>query len=156
MMIQIIFAFFSILSFGIIFEIKGKNLFFSGIAGGLTWGVYLLMNSFGQPILFSYFVASMVLTLYSEIFARILKTPVTSILISGLLALVPGSGIYYTMYFLVYNEVQKAVLKGLETLFMAGALSFGIVVVTSLIRLFKTGERNRYTRFKEHHEEIQE
>ena len=40
LIINSIYAFFSSLGFGIIFNIKGKNLFFSSLCGGLGWFVY--------------------------------------------------------------------------------------------------------------------
>ncbi len=146
MFLQILFAVFATFGFGIIFNIRGKNLIFSAIVGGVSWGTYLFCVESGTSVIFAYFASSIVLTICSEILARLLKTPVTSILISGLIPLVPGSGIYYTMYYILEKNVENAVSKGAETLFIAVALSFGIVVVSSLVRIFKTGQKNRYSR----------
>ena len=143
---QILFAILATLGFGIIFEIRGKNLIFSALVGGVSWGAYLFCLELNTSLIFAYFISSIVLTLCSEGLARSLKTPVTSILISGLIPLVPGSGIYYTMYYILENNMERAIAKGAETLFIAGALSFGIVVVSSLVRILKTGQKNRHSR----------
>jgi uncharacterized membrane protein YjjB (DUF3815 family) len=50
------------------------------------------------------------------------------------------------MYHILEKDMTKAVSKGTETLFIALALSFGIVVISSLVRIVKTGNKNRYTR----------
>lgn len=148
MFIQILFAILATFGFGIIFNIRGKNLIFSALVGGISWGTYLFCLEFNRSVVFGYFVSSIVLTICSEIAARFLKTPVTSILISGLIPLVPGSGIYYTMYYILEKDIENAVSKGAETLFIAVALSFGIVVVSSLVRIIKTGQKNRHSRHK--------
>jgi len=146
MFIQILFAISATFGFGITFNIRGKNLIFSAIVGGISWGTYLFCLELNTSIIFAYFASSIVLTICSEIFARLLKTPVTSILISGLIPLVPGSGIYYTMYYILEKDIENAVSKGAETLFIAMALSFGIVIISSLVRILKTGQQNRYSR----------
>lgn len=146
MFIQILFATLATFGFGIIFNIRGKNLFFSAIAGGISWGTYLFCLELNPSLILANFIASVVLTICSELFARILKTPVTSILISGLIPLVPGSGIYYTMYYILEKNMEQAIFKGAETLFIAGALSFGIVVVSSIVRIIKNGHTSRHAR----------
>ena len=146
MFIQILFAILATFGFGIIFNIRGQNLIFSALVGGISWGTYLFCLELNSSVILGYFISSIVLTLCSEVAARFLKTPVTSILISGLIPLVPGSGIYYTMYYILEKNVEKAISKGAETLFIAVALSFGIVVVSSLVRILKTGQKNRHSR----------
>jgi uncharacterized membrane protein YjjB (DUF3815 family) len=146
MLKELLFAILATYGFGIIFEIRGKNLYYSSVAGGIGWCIHVFSLSFGFSLVLSYFFASVVLTIISEFLARFLKTPVTSILISGLIPLVPGGGVYYTMYYVLERNMEQAIFKGIETLFIAGSLSFGIVVVSSLVRIVKTGEKNRYSR----------
>ena len=146
MFIQILFAILATFGFGITFNIRGRNLIFSAIVGGISWGTYLFCLEYNTSIIFAYFSSSVVLTICSEVLARLLKTPVTSILISGLIPLVPGSGIYYTMYYILEKDIEKSISKGVETLFIAVALSFGIVVVSSIVRILKTGQKNRHSR----------
>ncbi len=146
MVIQTLFAILASYGFGIIFEVRGKNLYFTAIVGGIGWAIHLISLNLGSTLVSSYFISSIVLTICSEILARHLKTPVTTILISGLIPLVPGGGVYYTMYYILERNMEEAIFKGAETLFIAGALSFGIVVVSSLVRIMKTGQRNRYSR----------
>lgn len=56
---------FSSLGFGIIFNIKGKNLFFSSLCGGLGWFVYLfpqvLLAQMKALIIFSCYFHSPIL-----------------------------------------------------------------------------------------------
>jgi uncharacterized membrane protein YjjB (DUF3815 family) len=59
-------------------------------------------------------------------------------LISGIFALVPGAGIYYTAYYFIMGDNAMAVAKGVETFKIAVALAVGIVLVLALPgRLFE-------------------
>ena len=86
---QIIVAFFASLGFGIIFNIKGKNLIFAAIGGGLSWFFYLFLTQNKISPILSLFIASIIFSIYSEICARYLKTPVTTLVICALIPLVP-------------------------------------------------------------------
>ena len=45
LIINSIYAFFSSLGFGLLFNIKGKNLIFSSLCGGLGWFIYLFSSN---------------------------------------------------------------------------------------------------------------
>ena len=134
--------------FGIIFNIKGKNLIFAAIGGGVGWFTYLLSLELGLSKILAMFLSSIVISIYSEIFARILKTPVTTLIVSALIPLVPGSGMYNTMYQTIIGNLYEAISTWLETLAFAGTLAIGIILVStitkqiSIINLHKTKKRN--------------
>lgn len=123
--------------FGIILNVKGKKLIFASLGGGIAWFVFVLSIYKNIDNSLAYFLASIALTIHSEIFARLLKTPVTTMLIPGLIPLVPGGGIFYTMLYTIQNNTTLALFKGLETLFAASALAFGIAFVSSISRIIK-------------------
>lgn len=134
MLIQIIISFFSAFGFGIIFNIKGKNLIFAAIGGTLSWLSYLYLSKNGISTILSLFISSILFSIYSEICARYLKTPVTTLIICALIPLVPGSGMYYTMYETVLGNIRGAVTLGLNTLASAGALALGIIFVSTITK----------------------
>ena len=53
--------------------------------------------------------------------------PSTVFLITGIFTLVPVSGIYYTSYYLIMNELEQCAAKGMETFKIAGAIVLGII-----------------------------
>ena len=146
MFIEVFFAALATVSFAITFNVRGEKLIFSGIVGGVSWLAYSLSLLFYSSVIPAFFIASAIVTIVSEILSRYLKTPVTTLLISGLIPLVPGSSIYYTLYYTILKDTSKAFSKGLETIFILGALSFGIVIVSSIYRLYETQEKSRYFR----------
>jgi uncharacterized membrane protein YjjB (DUF3815 family) len=131
---QIIVAFFASLGFGIIFNIKGKNLIFAAIGGGLSWFFYLFLTQNKISNILSLFIASIIFSIYSEICARFLKTPVTTLIICALIPLVPGAGMYYTMYNTISGNISGAVKLGIDTLASAGALALGVIFVSTITK----------------------
>lgn len=135
--IQIIAAILTSFGFGILFHVKGKNLIHTSIAGGLSWAVYLFCQSRGYNLGFSYFLPTFTLSLYSEIIARIEKTPVTSIVIAAMIPLAPGGGIYYTMFHILNKNYPLALSKGVDTLIIAGSMALGVFSAAVLLRVYQ-------------------
>jgi len=131
---QVIVAFVASFGFGIIFNIKGIKLIFAAIGGGLSWFCYLYLNNNGISTILSLFISSIIFSIYSEICARYLKTPVTTLVICALIPLVPGAGMYYTMYETILGNVSGAVQLGLNTLASAGALALGVIFVSTITK----------------------
>jgi uncharacterized membrane protein YjjB (DUF3815 family) len=80
-------------------------------------------------------VSSIVFSTYSEITARILRTPVTTLIICALIPLVPGGGMFYTMLATVEGDTDKATSLALTTIGNAGALAAGVIFVSTIMRL---------------------
>ena len=134
MIIEVVSAFIASLAFGIIFNIKNRNLFFAALCGALGWFVYKLSLNNGFSDTLSLFLASISLSAYSEVFARILKTPVTTFIIVALIPLVPGGGMYYTMLEAITGNIMTSLEIGIETIASAGVLAIGIILVSSITR----------------------
>ncbi len=134
MLIQIAISFLASLGFGIIFNIKGKNLIFASIGGAISWFSYLYLKENNIGDILSLFISSILFSIYSEICARLLKTPVTTLVICALIPLVPGSGMYYTMYETISGNISRAVELGLNTLASAGTLALGVIFVSTITK----------------------
>ena len=138
LIIQTFSAFLATLGFGIIFNIKGKKLFFAALGGAIGWFFYSLSLKLEFSDLSSLFISAIFFSIYCEIFARILRTPVTTLVICALIPLVPGGGMYYTMLEAVNGNVSKSLDLGLNTLASAGTLSLGIIFVSTITKLITT------------------
>jgi uncharacterized membrane protein YjjB (DUF3815 family) len=129
------YAFAACLAFSIVFNMRGKILLFASFGGAVGWLVYLLFG-FLQNDIFQFFLATVAISVYSEIMARIHKVPVTGYLLVALLPLVPGGGIYYTMEYCIIGNTELFLETGLHTLGIAGALAMGILLISSFVRLW--------------------
>ena len=137
MILQIICAFIATLGFGILFNVRDRNLFYASLGGAIGWITYLIAINLNSSVMLATFIASVVISIYAEIFSRILKNPVTLFLICALIPLVPGSGIYYTILSVVQGDIMQSLQKGIETLSIAGLIALGIITVSTLSRLIQ-------------------
>lgn len=141
MILNALYAFIATLGFTFIFNIRGKNLIFASLGGGLGWFFYLLSQHFHCSPTLSLFVASTIIAIYSEILARICKTPVTTFAICSMIPLVPGNGMYYTMFETIKGNIPAALNLGLNTFSRAGAIATGFVLVSSTAKLINNTKK---------------
>ena len=131
--------------FAIVYNIRQPSrIFFSSLGGFLGWATYLASQSLGNDLL-AYFLATIVISIYSEIMARVFRCPVTTFLLISLFPLVPGGGIYYTMEHCINGDTSAFIETGLHTFGVAGSLAVGILLVSSLTRLW-SNFRYRHSR----------
>ena len=111
-----------------------KTAFAACIGGGIAWVVYLLCAPTGSVMLQN-FAAAVSVAVFSEIMARVFKTPSTVFLIVGILPMVPGGGIYYTMKYCIEGNMPMFLEKLITTLGVAGAIAVGVSLVSSFVRI---------------------
>ena len=80
---QLATAFAGSLGFAMLFHVRREKLLLASLGGLLAWTVYLLMGVFSDQDVVRYFVASVVLTVYAEIMARVVKCPATLFLVTA-------------------------------------------------------------------------
>lgn len=135
-LMQIFTGFLGSLGFSILFNIRGRKLLVASLGGLISWTIFLVL----QPVLPGeaprYFFASAAITVYSEVFARVLKTPTTTFLVSSIVPLIPGGSLYYTMNYALNEQWDLFVQKAFSTLELALALAVGIIAVTTLTRMY--------------------
>lgn len=129
------YSFMGSLAFCVLFNIRGKNLIIGSLGGAIAWFIYLILINLHYSVTYSLFMASIGISIYSEILARIMKTPVTTFVTSAMIPLVPGSGMYYTMLETVKGNVNQSLTLGLQTLINAGAIAVAIIFISSLNKL---------------------
>ena len=131
---QALCSFLSTVSFVVLFDAERKHLVPCGIAGAFTWLIYCLFTEFrlsGIALFLSAFGASIL----AFIFARTKKAPVTVFFTGGILCLVPGAGIFQTMYYLVGRHIAEGSEQLLTTLETAGLIAIAMAVATFIFML---------------------
>ena len=121
-------AFAATMAFAVIFNVSRSELIFCGIAGLVAEGVYLFTLRISDETALAIFVASIAVTVLSRILANVRRMPVTVYLISGIISLVPGAGMYNT----ISSDYMKAMYTGVDTIKVAVAIAVGIVLVFAL------------------------
>lgn len=137
MIIQTIGAFIAVVAVAVTFGVPRKYLIYSGLVGAVGWLVYLVIKNAGWSEVISMFFAAMMVSLISHSFARILKAPVTLFLISGILPLVPGVGMYRIVYNLITNNTGLVSYYFRETILVAGMIALAIFIMDTIFRIFQ-------------------
>lgn len=146
MIIEIIAAFFVAYSFGILFNIKGKYLLVAGGGGAVGWFLYKFFLQIGIGESSSLFIAAIGFSAYCETCARLYKTPSTILSVCCLIPLVPGYGVYNTLYAFLRKDYMQAVDYGVSTISSACALALGVIFVSTLYRNYNL---NKIKKFKQ-------
>lgn len=122
------------IGFSLLFRMNKKKIIFAAIGGGLTCLVYVVAFNFSEKSFFQNLFPALFATAYSEILARLTKSPSTPYIAISIIPLVPGSKLYYTMYYLITDNDLAFKEYFLETLRIAGGLGVGIILVSVIIR----------------------
>ena len=134
---QFMLAFVATLCFAIIFRVPVRHIPACVIVGGLGWVTYLITDyNMDSPVMGCFFGACMV-GLCSAEASRIFKEAMTIFVIPGILCLVPGAKIFYTMEALLRSDITEMAEVGIQTLMMAGAIAMGLLVMGAIIKVFR-------------------
>ena len=136
LILELIACYFACVGFAILFNIHGKGRMVCAVGGALTWLTYRVCQYAGIGDVTANLIGAMVASMYSEIMARVRKYPAISYLVVSLFPLIPGAGVYYSVNFAVRGDVSSFTSKLGETGSIAGAMAVGILLVSTIVRIF--------------------
>lgn len=136
MIIEVLAAFIAALTFSLFFNVSKNELVYSGLVGGFGWWVYLITFNLIQEVIFATFIAALVISIVSHFLARIRKNPVTIYQIGGMFPIVPGAGMYKTLYYIVNEDYTTSTYYLFETLQIAGGIAVAMVIIAFIYNLF--------------------
>ena len=141
--IQAISAFLGTVGFAVLYGVPRREYIHAGICSTIGWMAYLVMLRLANAtVIESTFVATLVVVLVSRFMAVDRKCPVIVFQICGVFPLIPGAGIFWTVYYIVNKELSVALTTGFTALGMAVAIVLGIIFMTSLPgRIFKISRK---------------
>ena len=134
-LIQIAAGFIGAFGFAILYNIRGRKLLAAAFGGFISWSLFLLLGMVFESEPLRYFLVSVIISVYSEIMARLLKTPTTTFIITSLIPLVPGGSLYYTMANAFSGSLESFFTSAATTLKLAVALALGVVIITAFTNL---------------------
>ncbi|QQK06880.1 threonine/serine exporter family protein [Miniphocaeibacter halophilus] len=130
-------AFFCAFGFGIIFNIKGKNLFFASIGAFVGNIVFVLTKNITDSDIISYYFCAISFSLLAEIFAIYRKIPVSIFLSPSMIPFVPGAAILSTMENLVEGNASQTWQYGVYALQVSGAIAMGVITVSFVVKIWR-------------------
>lgn len=127
-------AFLGTLGFAIIFKLKGKYLVYISVCGFFNYAIYIIALFFNWSEFWASAVATVFVAVAAEILARILKTPTVIFTLPGVVPIVPGSTLYYSVRYLLLRDYENFAVSFKSTCYIALGIVCGTVVVSVIIR----------------------
>lgn len=140
--LHFIFSFLGTIGFSIIFNAPKKSLLYCGLCGASGWTIFKATTDMGVSPVSANLLASVCVASAGELLSRIDKKPVTVFVIPGIICLVPGYGVYRTMWYLIQDDFATGLEIFFQTLFSAGAIATGIILVSTIARIVKKLEKS--------------
>lgn len=135
--IQIVTSLFGSLGFALMFNLGRRHVIPAAINGMCTWTVYLIVRYMAGGIFIPALAASLWAAVFAETAARILKAPANQYLIVGLIPLLPGAPLYYTLSAAFYSDWDAVKTSGNSTVMFALGIAVGICVVCGFDDILK-------------------
>ena len=127
---KFILCFLASVFFAVVFHSPARSVPVSALIGSLSFLVYLLLGE----NLWSYFFAALVIALLGEAAARVMKMPAPIFISSAVVPIVPGTGLYQTMLYLVEGSYQSALQIGAFSLLAMGSIAMAFATGSLLFR----------------------
>ena len=140
---QCVIGFLACAGFCLLYNVHGGGAVLCCLGGTLGWGVYLAVSAVSDSIYISYVAAAMFISAYAETMARVRKYPITAYLVVSYFPLVPGSYIYYAMYYSIQGELALAADKGVQAIGLAACLAIGVLLVSTAVRTVSAWRKER-------------
>ena len=142
-------AFGGTLGFAYVLNVPRRTVLPTSLNGMLGFLIYVLLARYaGQSLIFSYFFATVAVTVICEMLARVLHLPSTIFLLTSLVPLVPGYNFYCAMLALVEDDGAQAAASGLEAIQIVAAIAVGAAVTSVCFRALARRSFAKTRRFR--------
>jgi uncharacterized membrane protein YjjB (DUF3815 family) len=134
---QLLTSFIAAAAFGIIFNAPKRSLIKCGIVGMFGWIIYIILVMYEYDTVLATLVASFVVAVISQIFAKVYKAPVIIFSVAGVIPLVPGGIAYDAMRNFVENDYNAAINLAAKAFMISGSIAVGLIfseVINQIIR----------------------
>lgn len=135
--LQFLYAGLATFGFTIIFRVPKSDILVCSLIGAFVWLTYQITFDYGFTPVMACFLGACTVALLSDICSKLLKDAATIFIIPGIMPLVPGAGMYRMMLELIHNDMTGFATEATQTLMSAGAIAVGLLVMGSLLKIFR-------------------
>lgn len=129
-LIQFALGFLISFGFAIFFNAPRKSLLACSVIGAITWLVYVFISDFNGNKVLATLIAAIIMGLMADFCSKKYKLPATVFIYTGMIPLIPGYSLYYTMHHIVIKDYLVGARSALDTLLIAGAIAAGILLAS--------------------------
>ncbi len=126
--------------FALLFRIRKERILLATLGGGLTCVVYVICMKYFSHEFFQNLFPALFGAVYSEVMARVTKSPSTTYIACSIIPLVPGGKLYYTMYYFIVGEMPKFYDALKETARIAAGLAVGVILISVFVHIINHGK----------------
>ncbi len=130
---QLLAAVIGTVGFSCFFSVQPKYFIVTAVCGGLTYLMYFVMAEYTGSLFVAAFACAVFGAILSEVCARIRKAPAIVFFTPGIISVVPGGSLYYTMYAVLSRNGGMLGEKASATLQISAGIAVGTMLVTILI-----------------------
>ena len=138
-------SFFGTVGFAMLVHIPRRAWLASGLIAAFSYLVYWLLVRYGFSDPASIFLGSLFGSLAGQLCARRMKIIGTVFLMSAIVPVVPGLGLYRMMAFLGQGQIADGANMGIRAMITIGMIALGLGAGALLDRIFHSGS------LKNHH-----
>lgn len=142
--IQLVSCTIACVGFAFWFQIRGKQVIYSGIGAFITWSIYLIVFEIEPSNFLATLVAAIFVATYAFVMSRINKAPSTIFLTASVFPLIPGPNLYYMMYGCVTRDIPLAFSETVILLATCLAIAFGFNIVDVVARSIMNAMKRDY------------
>lgn len=128
-------------AFGLIFNVPKRTLAHCGAVGMIGWLIYVSCTQLALDAIPSTLIAAFVVTVISQLFSKLYKTPIIVFSVSGIIPLVPGGLAYDAMRNVVEDNYDIAVQLAVKAFMISGAIAIGLVFSEVINQIIRKSER---------------
>lgn len=142
--IQLLSCTIACIGFAFLFQIRGRQVLYSGVGAFLTWGIYSIVITWKPSNFLATLIAAIFVAFYAYIMSRVNKAPSTIFLTASVFPLIPGPNLYYMMYGAVIRDMDMVFSETLVLLSTCLAIAFGFIIVDAAARYITSALQHDY------------
>lgn len=132
---KIVLADLGTLGFALYYHVRPRHIPMAALGGVIAQLCSALVDHAGGSLLLSSLVAALAICVWSETMARVRRAPANVFLIPGVVPLLPGGKLYYSMSGLLQGDQASFVLYGTQAIFVTFGVVGGIVLASETVKI---------------------
>ncbi len=123
--------------FSVLLKVSKQKLIFTVLGGTISAVISVLLLNAGEGVFKATFFAMTAICIYSEVLARVIKTPANVILLPSTIPLLPGGSLYYTLSYLIHYNAKLFARYAKETALTGLGIALGAIFVSIIVTFIK-------------------
>lgn len=134
-------AFIAAVLYGSLFNVPRRAILGGGLAGAAGWAVFKIVTLNGGGSVPGALAGAALVSAIAEGLATWKKLPATTVIVPGIIPLVPGLLAYETMLKFIQGQTLDGIALGTQTALISGAIAAGVAFVSLAIRQLRGSKR---------------